>query len=225
MRQNRHDGQINSDLGKSCQKPLATHQEPRGRVDEAGLPGFYISVWNGVWAPKGTPSEIVAKLAVAFSRALDDETLVRKLTTLGQRTSRSGHRKPWPRFNWQSWQDGHRSSGPRSSNKDERRISLSASLGRQFNERPRETLQFEIPAERFSACVASTVEPATRSGHGRSMGAPAIGYLHRLGCSRRTVCLELGVRPRASLLQEFRGEQCIIPSTSSQPWGSRLAAP
>ena len=31
-------------------------------VDEAGLPGFYASVWFGMWAPKGTPKEIVAKL-------------------------------------------------------------------------------------------------------------------------------------------------------------------
>lgn len=63
-------------------------------VDEAGLPGFYISVWNGVWAPKGTPPEIVAKLAAAFSRALDDETLVRKLTALGQQITDKPKRSP-----------------------------------------------------------------------------------------------------------------------------------
>jgi hypothetical protein len=33
------------------------------------------------------------------------------------------------------------------------------------NERPRETLQFETAAERFNACVASAVEPATSNGH------------------------------------------------------------
>ena len=35
-------------------------------VDEAGMPGFYASVWYGVWAPKGTPKEIIARLNGAF---------------------------------------------------------------------------------------------------------------------------------------------------------------
>lgn len=63
-------------------------------VDEAGLPGFYISVWNGVWAPKGTPPEIIARLAAAFSRALDDETLAGKLTALGQQITDKPKRSP-----------------------------------------------------------------------------------------------------------------------------------
>ena len=41
-------------------------------VDEAGLPGFHISVWNGMWAPKATPAEAFAILNSAFNRALDD---------------------------------------------------------------------------------------------------------------------------------------------------------
>jgi tripartite-type tricarboxylate transporter receptor subunit TctC len=35
-------------------------------TDEAGLPGFYASVWFGVWVPKGTPKDIVAKLNSVF---------------------------------------------------------------------------------------------------------------------------------------------------------------
>ena len=35
-------------------------------VDEAGLPGLYVSVWFGIWAPKGTPHDIVAKLNAAM---------------------------------------------------------------------------------------------------------------------------------------------------------------
>ena len=35
-------------------------------TDEAGLPGFYASVWFGIWVPKGTPKDIVAKLNGVF---------------------------------------------------------------------------------------------------------------------------------------------------------------
>src|SRR5438270_4610558 len=39
-------------------------------VDEAGLPGFYVSIWQAMWAPKGTPKEIVAKVNAAVREAL-----------------------------------------------------------------------------------------------------------------------------------------------------------
>jgi tripartite-type tricarboxylate transporter receptor subunit TctC len=39
-------------------------------VDEAGLPGFYVSIWQGLWAPKRTPPGIVAKLNGAVVAAL-----------------------------------------------------------------------------------------------------------------------------------------------------------
>src|SRR5215204_4852267 len=41
-------------------------------VDEAGLPGLYIAVWHGLWAPKGTPEDVVAKLSAAAFEALAD---------------------------------------------------------------------------------------------------------------------------------------------------------
>jgi tripartite-type tricarboxylate transporter receptor subunit TctC len=34
-------------------------------VDEAGLPGFYVSGWSALWAPKGTPKNVIAKLNAA----------------------------------------------------------------------------------------------------------------------------------------------------------------
>jgi tripartite-type tricarboxylate transporter receptor subunit TctC len=53
-------------------------------VDEAGLPGFYFSVWNATWAPKGTPKNIVARLNAAVVEALADSTVRAHLTDLGQ---------------------------------------------------------------------------------------------------------------------------------------------
>src|SRR5436190_9443547 len=41
-------------------------------VDEAGLPGFYMTIWHGFWAPKGTPREVIARLNVALREALAD---------------------------------------------------------------------------------------------------------------------------------------------------------
>jgi tripartite-type tricarboxylate transporter receptor subunit TctC len=53
-------------------------------VDEAGLPGFYLSVWHAVWAPKGTPTQIVGKLNAALVHALKDANVRQRLADLGQ---------------------------------------------------------------------------------------------------------------------------------------------
>jgi tripartite-type tricarboxylate transporter receptor subunit TctC len=53
-------------------------------VDEAGLPGFYISVWAGMWAPRGTPKDVIAKLNTAVVAALSDPSVRQKLAELGQ---------------------------------------------------------------------------------------------------------------------------------------------
>jgi tripartite-type tricarboxylate transporter receptor subunit TctC len=53
-------------------------------VDEAGLPGFYISLWNAIWAPKGTRKEIIAKLNAAVVASLADPRVRQQLADLGQ---------------------------------------------------------------------------------------------------------------------------------------------
>lgn len=53
-------------------------------VDEAGLPGLYVSVWHGVWAPKGTPADVIAKLNAAMVKALAEPGTREKLAALGQ---------------------------------------------------------------------------------------------------------------------------------------------
>lgn len=53
-------------------------------TDEAGLPGFYFSFWHALWAPKGTPPEVIAKLNGALRQALADEGVRKKLVDLAQ---------------------------------------------------------------------------------------------------------------------------------------------
>jgi len=53
-------------------------------VDEAGLPDLYISVWHGLWAPKATPKDVIAKLNGAAVAALADPSVRQKLAGLGQ---------------------------------------------------------------------------------------------------------------------------------------------
>jgi len=53
-------------------------------VDEAGLPGFYISVWHGFWVPRGTPKEAIDRLAAATQEALADPAVQKRLAELGQ---------------------------------------------------------------------------------------------------------------------------------------------
>jgi tripartite-type tricarboxylate transporter receptor subunit TctC len=53
-------------------------------VDEAGLPGFYMSVWHGLWASKGTPKDAIQKVNAAALEALADATVRQRLADLGQ---------------------------------------------------------------------------------------------------------------------------------------------
>ena len=58
-------------------------------MDEAGVPGLHGSFWHGLWAPKGTPKEIVAKLNAAVVETLADPAVKQRLKDIGQ--------EPWPR--------------------------------------------------------------------------------------------------------------------------------
>jgi tripartite-type tricarboxylate transporter receptor subunit TctC len=51
---------------------------------EAGFPGIEVAIWHGLWAPKGTPPEIIARLNAAAVAALKDPEIRRKLEDLGQ---------------------------------------------------------------------------------------------------------------------------------------------
>jgi len=53
-------------------------------VDEAGLPGYHVALWHGLWMPKGTPKPITTTLSAAVMGALADPAVRGKLADLGQ---------------------------------------------------------------------------------------------------------------------------------------------
>ena len=52
-------------------------------TDEAGLPGFHMTLWSGFWVPKNTPKDIVTRLNAAAVEALNDPGVQKKLGDLG----------------------------------------------------------------------------------------------------------------------------------------------
>jgi tripartite-type tricarboxylate transporter receptor subunit TctC len=52
-------------------------------TDEAGFPGIYISTWLGLWAPKNTPADIVAKVNAAALAAMADPDAHKRIADLG----------------------------------------------------------------------------------------------------------------------------------------------
>jgi tripartite-type tricarboxylate transporter receptor subunit TctC len=48
------------------------------------VPGLYLTFWHGLWVPKGTSDQIIAKLNAAVVDALADATVRRRLTDIGQ---------------------------------------------------------------------------------------------------------------------------------------------
>jgi tripartite-type tricarboxylate transporter receptor subunit TctC len=76
------DGEIKAFAVTGRDRLAAAPQIPT--VDEAGLPGFHISVWHGLWAPAATPREIINKLNSALVNALSDVTVRQRLADLAQ---------------------------------------------------------------------------------------------------------------------------------------------
>lgn len=61
---------------------------------EAGLPGFLVSTWNALFAPKGTPKEIIAKLNEAIRAAIDDPAVQKRYAELGLEPPAQDQRTP-----------------------------------------------------------------------------------------------------------------------------------
>ena len=61
---------------------------------EAGLPTYQVSAWNAIFAPKGTPAPVLAKLNAAAAKALDDENVRKRLLDLGSDIPKAEGRTP-----------------------------------------------------------------------------------------------------------------------------------
>jgi tripartite-type tricarboxylate transporter receptor subunit TctC len=70
-------------------------------TDEAGLAGFHMTLWSGLWVPKGTPKEIVAKLNAAAVDALGDGEVRKQLENLGLQMPPADRLTPEALGTWQ----------------------------------------------------------------------------------------------------------------------------
>jgi tripartite-type tricarboxylate transporter receptor subunit TctC len=53
-------------------------------LDELGIPNIHASFWHGLWAPKGTPPDVIGKLNAAVREALADSSVQQRLRNVGQ---------------------------------------------------------------------------------------------------------------------------------------------
>jgi tripartite-type tricarboxylate transporter receptor subunit TctC len=63
-------------------------------ADEAGLPGFFASLWYGLWVPKNTPKDIVATLNATMVQVLADPSVKERLAELGIQISALDQQSP-----------------------------------------------------------------------------------------------------------------------------------
>jgi tripartite-type tricarboxylate transporter receptor subunit TctC len=84
-------GVIKAYAVSSPQRPPTLPDVPT--ANEMGL-DYDMSIWAGIFAPKGTPKEIVDKLAAALDRSLDDPTVVKRLSELGATIPPKAERTP-----------------------------------------------------------------------------------------------------------------------------------
>ena len=84
-------------------------------VDEAGVPGLYGSYWHGMWVPKGTPKDMIAKLNAAVVAALADPAVQKRFKDFGQEHLAARRSRPprrWRRIRKPRSNGGGRSSRP-----------------------------------------------------------------------------------------------------------------
>jgi tripartite-type tricarboxylate transporter receptor subunit TctC len=69
-------------------------------LDEAGLKGFEVVVWHGIYAPKGTPAAIVDRFGTALRAALKEPTVAARMADLGGEIVAESKQTPEGLRNW-----------------------------------------------------------------------------------------------------------------------------
>ena len=70
-------------------------------VDEGGLPGFHMTLWSGMWVPKGTPKDIIAKLNASAVEAMNDPAVRKQFENLGLQMTPKDKLTPEALGEWQ----------------------------------------------------------------------------------------------------------------------------
>ncbi len=80
-------------------KPLTTPAlKSLPTLQDSGLKGFEVTIWHGIYAPKGTPADVLSKLNAALKTALKDPDFIKKQEALGaivvndKRVTPQGHK-------------------------------------------------------------------------------------------------------------------------------------
>ena len=63
-------------------------------AEEAGLPGFQVGIWHGIYAPKGTPADVTERLSKSLQLALKDPNVVARFAELGTAPSSEADATP-----------------------------------------------------------------------------------------------------------------------------------
>ena len=69
-------------------------------LDEAGLKGFNVTIWHGLYAPKGTPKPVLDKLNTALKAALKEPNFIKNQEALGAVVTSDGRVSPADHRKW-----------------------------------------------------------------------------------------------------------------------------
>ena len=85
-------GNLKVDAVMSKQRWFAAPDVPT--TDEAGVPDVHVGTWHGLWMPKGTPEDVVARVNAAARAAMDDPTVQKRIADLGMNLPPADIRTP-----------------------------------------------------------------------------------------------------------------------------------